>query len=101
MFKLLVCMSSIPDAQRTTASRRPFLLFLLGAALFVTAVIAVLYYGMSRPQTPDIEAGERIAIDRCWSSTRDPAQSTSSRRFQEDACREMEAQFRSKYPHRH
>lgn len=92
-------MTSSLDTRRATTSRRPFAVFLIGAALFVAAVMAVLSYGMSRPRTAAGEAQERLAVYRCWRSTQDPAQSSSSRRFQEDACREMEAQFRGKYPH--
>ncbi|MGF6986263.1 hypothetical protein QFZ99_005804 [Paraburkholderia atlantica] len=80
-------------------SKRPFAYFLLCAGLFVTAVTAALLYGVSRPQTPVIEEQERLAVDQCWRSSQDSTQSRPSRRFQEDACREMEAQFRSKFRH--
>jgi hypothetical protein len=81
-------------------SRRSFMLFLFGAALFVAAITAALCYGVSRPQTVAIEAQERLAIDQCWRSSQAPGQSPSSRRFQQDACHEMETQYGSKYEHR-
>lgn len=87
--------SSVDPA--SARDRRPFLAFLLAAGLFVAAVTAALAYGVSRPRTAASEAQERLAVDRCWPGSRDATQSASSRRFQQDACREMEAQFRSKF----
>ncbi len=92
-------MTSSLDTRRTTANRRSLLMFLAGTALFAAAVTAVLSYGMSRPRTAAGEAQERLAVDQCWRSAQDPAQPSSARRVQEDACREMETQFRGKYLH--
>ncbi len=95
-----MCMHHVSDVRLPSTGRRPFLLFLLGAGLFVTAVTIVLFYSISRPQTATIEAQERQAVDQCWSSSRSLTMSSASRRFQTDACREMEVQLQRKYGHR-
>jgi hypothetical protein len=91
-------MTSRVDDRMATSGRRPFILFLVGGALFIAAIMAALAYGMSRPRTAAGEAQERLAVNQCWRSTQDLAQSSSPRRLQEDACREMQTQFRGKYP---
>jgi hypothetical protein len=93
------CMNSSLDNGFTPSSKRPLFLLMAGSALFIVVVMAALAYGMSRPRTAAGEVQERLAVEQCWHSALDPAQSGSSRRFQEDACREMESQFHGKYPH--
>jgi hypothetical protein len=92
-------MYPISGIQPARTSRRPFILFLLGALLFIAIVTMALFYGISRPQTAAIETQERGAVEQCWRSSRSLSPSSASRRFQEDACREMQAQFRGKFGH--
>jgi hypothetical protein len=89
-----------PQQRRDDASGRQFLLLLLSAILVVAVILGVLVYVISRPQTAAVEAGERHAIDECWRRSEDLAQSSPSRRFQEDSCREMAKQFQLKFQHR-
>jgi hypothetical protein len=92
-------MHTTSSIQPVSTSRRPFMVFLLGAGLFVAVVTMALFYGVSRPQTAAIETQERRAVEQCWRSSRPLSPSSASRRFQEDACREMQAQFRDKFGH--
>lgn len=89
-----------PQERRDDASRQQFLLLLLSAILLVALILGVLVYGISRPQTAAVQAGERRAIDECRRRSEDLAQSSPSRSFQEDSCREMEKQFQLKFQHR-
>lgn len=89
-----------PQKRRDDANRQQFLLFLLGAMLLVALILGIFVYGISRPQTAAVEAGERHAIDECRRRSEDLTQSSPSRSFQEDSCREMEKQFQVKFQHR-
>jgi hypothetical protein len=85
--------------QHAAASRRKLALLLLGAMIVVALLLAAFAYGIMRPKTADVEFGERRAVEQCWQDSKDLAQSRPSRMFQEEACREMEKQFRLKFEH--
>jgi hypothetical protein len=86
-----------PQKRRDDANRQQFLLLLLGAMLLVALFLGIFVYGISRPQTAAVKAGERHAIDECRHRSEELTQSSLSRSFQEDSCREMEKQFQLKF----
>lgn len=78
-------------------SRRTFHLVMAGCALFAIAMLGLLIWVCSRPQTDDIRAAEGQSIARCWERSADPRRSAISRSAQADACREMEKGFAPVY----
>lgn len=65
--------------------------------LFAIAMLGLLIWVCSRPQTDDIRAAEGQSIARCWERSADPRRSAISRSAQADACREMEKQYVHKF----
>lgn len=91
-----ICMSSNFHCQ-SARTKRQFLYLITGCALFVVLSLGALVYGVSRPQTDGEQEGERDAIRKCRLRSESVAMAPTSRRFQVEACQEMEKQFRSKF----
>ncbi|WP_454726704.1 MULTISPECIES: hypothetical protein [Cupriavidus] len=84
------------EAPPSPAQRRKFAIALAAGGLFIALVLGAFVFGVSRPQSAQIEAGERDAIGQCWRRG-ESAATPAARSFQAEACREMEKQFRSKF----
>ena len=85
---------------RVAAVRRDklkFHLVMLGCAGFVVLALASLAYVCSRPQTADVQASERAAIEQCLQRSRAPERTEIYRRAQADSCAEMLEQYEHKF----
>ena len=68
-----------------------------GAAGLLLLVLAALAWVCLQPQTVDVQAAERHAIEQCLQRSEDPSRSEIQRRAQADSCREMRKQYVHKF----
>jgi len=68
--------------------------------VFVLAMLGCLAYVCSRPQTLEVQLGERQAILACRQQSEDAARTEIFRSERRKACAEMEKQYAHKYQER-
>lgn len=88
---------SSPTPAHPTPTRRQFLRVLTGGVLFVAIATCAFVWGVTRPLASKAITIEKNAVHECWRSARRLAQLSTSRSFQDEACREMEKQFTRKF----
>ncbi|MEQ4616432.1 MAG: hypothetical protein ABN482_00110 [Corticimicrobacter sp.] len=79
-------------------NKKGCLWLMLGGLAFMGLVFGIIIYVISRPQTAEVEAQEWQAILVCRQQLSRPDITPQRREFLGASCREMEKQFRFKFP---
>jgi hypothetical protein len=85
------------DVPQMAADKLKFHLVMAGCGGFVVLMLAALAWVCLQPQTVDVQAAERHAIEQCLQRSEDGARSEIQRRAQADSCREMRKQYVHKF----
>ncbi|MGG4605688.1 hypothetical protein ACLPHM_12915 [Paenalcaligenes sp. Me131] len=88
---------SSQQGQGPRRSRLHFHIIMAGSGLFIIAMLAVLAYVMSRPQTPAVQAAEQQAILKCRERSVDPSRSLIAQQELAKSCQEMTKQYVRKF----
>jgi len=77
--------------------RRMFHGVMAACGAFVLLMLGALVWVCLQPQTQDVQAAERHAIEQCQRRSEDPSRTEIQRRAQADSCREMRKQYAHKF----